>query len=647
MPELEDGFSTGSRLSIGAIPHPRGTQFRIWAPLAHEVDVVLEGNDLRYPLGAEEDGYFSGLLKEACVDRRYRFSLDGGEAFPDPASRYQPEGPHGASQIIDPGSYVWSEAEMHWPGVSIEGQVLYELHIGTLTPQGTFLSALHEFSRLQDLGITVLECMPLAEFSGNVGWGYDGVDLFAPFHRYGHPDDLRRMIDAAHQRGLGVILDVVYNHLGPDGNYLGKYSNHYFSDKNTEWGNAINFDGEHSKPVRDFFLANVAHWISEYHFDGLRLDATQSIHDTGSHGTHIIAEIGQCVRASANGRKTIVLAENEPQDSRLICSVDQNGYGLDAVWNDDFHHSAVVAVTGRREAYFSDHLGQPQEFISAAKYGYLYQGQYYSWQQHPRGTSSLSCDAKAFITFLENHDQIANFGRSQRMRLLSSPSRYRAMTALWLLIPGTPMFFQGQEYGAQTPFHYFAGHTGELAAAVTRGRGSFMLQFGTQDTPEMKNCVANPEDPETFRQSVLDPSEQERHLEIVQLHTDLLALRRTDSVLSRNDCRIDGAVLGQSCFVLRYLTSSREDRLLLVNFGVGLDLPHLPEPLTAPPACCEWMVQWSSEWPKYGGCGSYAPDRFGPWHVTGESTQLLASVKSSVPFSPESPKSGLTDSAPN
>ena len=642
MRELGGGPPVGENCLIGAIPYEQGTEFRIWAPRALKVEVVIEGKDVRYPLEEEGKGYFFALLPEVSVGSLYRFSLDNGEPFPDPASRFQPKGPHGPSQIIDPYSYVWSKAERSWPGVSIKGQVLYELHIGTFSRQGTFLSAIHQLSRLRDLGITVLECMPLAEFPGDLGWGYDGVDLFAPFHRYGHPDDLRQMVDAAHQRGLGIILDVVYNHLGPDGNYLGKYSNHYFSDENTDWGNAINFDGENSKPVRDFFLANVTHWIDEYHFDGLRLDATQSIHDSGSHGIHIIAEIGDCVRASANGRKTIVIAENEPQDSRLIRSVEQNGYGLDAVWNDDFHHSAVVAVTGRREAYFSDHLGHPQEFISASKYGYLYQGQYYSWQEHLRGTSSLDIAAKAFITFLENHDQIANFGRSQRLRLLSSPARYRAMTALWLLSPGTPMFFQGQEYGAQTPFHYFADHTGELATAVTRGRASFMLQFATQDTPEMKLCVANPEDPETFRQSQLDPAEQERHPEIVELHTDLLALRRTDPVLSHGDCRVDGAVLGQSCFVLRYLTSGSEDRLLLVNFGIDLDLPRLPEPLIAPPAGREWLVRWSSEWPQYGGYGSYAPDRFGPWHVTGESTQLLVPIKTTAPFSPQCPKSGFT-----
>jgi maltooligosyltrehalose trehalohydrolase len=407
------------------------------------------------------------------------------------------------------------------------------------------------------------------------------------------------MIDEAHRHGLGIILDVVYNHLGPDGNYLDKYSDHYFSDKDTEWGNAINFDGEYSTPVRDFFLANVTHWIAEYHFDGLRLDATQSIHDAGSHGIHIITEIGQRVRASANGRKTVVVAENEPQDACLVCGVEQNGNGLDGVWNDDFHHSAVVALTGRREAYFSDHLGRAQEFISAAKYGYLYQGQYYAWQQHPRGKSSLHIDPKSFITFLENHDQIANFGKSQRLRLLSSPSRYRAMTALWLLGPGTPMFFQGQEYGGQTPFHYFAGHKGELASAVIRGRSGFMLQFAAQDTPEMKINLANPEDLETFRQSQLDPDEQERYPEVVRLHTDLLALRHTDPVLNHQiGSSLDGAVLGESCFVIRYLTSDQEDRLLVVNFGPGLDLPHLPEPLIAPPFGCDWQVRWSSELPK-------------------------------------------------
>ena len=333
---------------IGAGPHGNGTRFRVWAPIAKRVAVMLGGRNVSLPLESEGNGYFSATMNDVRPGDRYRFSLDGGEAFPDPASRYQPEGPHGPSEVVDPSSFHWSEADARWPGISLGGQVLYELHVGTFTLEGTFLSAISQFARLRDLGITAIECMPLAEFAGKVGWGYDGVSLFAPFHHYGTSQDLRHMIDAAHQHGLGIILDVVYNHLGPDGNYLGKYSRDYFSRETTDWGNGINFDGENSLPVRQFFLANAAHWISEYHFDGLRLDATQSIHDNGSHGAHILAEIGRVVRASAGERKTIVVAENEPQDSCLVCSLEQNGYGLDGVWNDDFHHSAVVALTGRR-----------------------------------------------------------------------------------------------------------------------------------------------------------------------------------------------------------------------------------------------------------------------------------------------------------
>jgi len=643
---MTEGLATTPQVRysvLGATPRADGTHFRVWAPLAKKVEVVLENREERFSLEPERESYFSGLFPEVVAGDRYKFRLDGGESFPDPVSRYQPEGPHGPSQIVDPAAYQWSAAEDGRPGVSIDGQVLYEFHVGTFTSEGTYLAAIREFARLRDMGITVLECMPLAEFAGDVGWGYDGVQLFAPFHRYGTPDDLRRMIDAAHQHGLGVILDVVYNHLGPDGNYLTKFSQDYFSREDTEWGDAINFDGRNSLPVREYFRTNAVYWINEFHFDGLRLDATQSIHDNGSHGQHIVAEICWAARQVAGGRETLIVAENEPQDCRLICPVEQNGFGLDGVWNDDFHHSAVVALTGRREAYFSDHLGLPQEFISAAKYGYLYQGQYYAWQKKPRGTSSLRFDAKAFITFLENHDQVANFGSSRRMRSLSSPARYRAITALWLLSPGTPMFFQGQEYGAETPFCYFAGHKGELGEAVNKGRREFLLQFASHDTEEIKACFRDPGDPETFRCSRLDATEQNGHTEIVRLNSDLLALRRNDLVLS-GSYEIDGAVLGVSCFVLRYLSPTYEnDRLVVVNLGTGVDLPHLPEPLIAPPAGCEWQICWSSESPAYGGDGAAAPGRFGAWQVPGECAQLLVPVRVTAPSKPEKAKSGAPE----
>ncbi|MBV8630872.1 MAG: malto-oligosyltrehalose trehalohydrolase [Silvibacterium sp.] len=636
-------LATGTASLVGAIPTEKGTHFRVWAPVTRKVEVVLAKDSSRSRLAPEEGGYFSGVVPDAHAGDLYRFSLDGGEAIPDPASRFQPEGPHGPSEIIDPQAYGWSDDELKWRGISLAGQIFYELHIGTFTPEGTYAAAIAQFPRLRELGITVLECMPLGEFAGKVGWGYDGVDLFAPFHHYGRPEELKRMIDAAHQQGLGVVLDVVYNHLGPDGNYLTKYSDRYFSDDKTEWGASINFDGEDSAPVREFFLANVAYWISEYHFDGLRLDATQSIHDNGSHGNHIITEIAKRARESAGKRSVVVVAENEPQDSCLICPVEEDGYGLDAVWNDDFHHSAVVALTGHREAYFSDHFGRPQEFISSAKYGYLYQGQYYSWQKKPRGTSSLHVDSSAFVTFLENHDQVANLGRSLPLRLISNPARYRAMTGLWLLGPGTPMFFQGQEYGSDAPFFYFADHAGDLAGSVTRGRREFMLQFADQDTPEMRACSENPEDPRTFMKSRLEPSEQERHPEIVRLHRDLLALRREDPVLNRRiGSFVDGAVLGDQSFVLRYVTSVGEDRLIVVNLGVTLELEHLPEPLVAPPAGYTWQLRWASEWPEYGGCGAYAPDRFGSWRLVGECTQLLIPAQPGV-FQPEKPKSGAPE----
>jgi maltooligosyltrehalose trehalohydrolase len=624
--------------TIGAIPTPLGTDFRLWAPSAKSVEVVVEGDAIGVPLKPESGGYFSATVERVRAGNRYKFRLDGGEAFPDPASRFQPDGPHGASEIVDPCAFAWSQFDKDWPGKQIDGQVLYELHIGTFTQERTFKAAIREFPRLRDLGITVLECMPLAEFAGETGWGYDGVSLFAPYHRYGTPDDLRAMIDAAHQHDLAVILDVVYNHLGPDGNYLGKYSEHYFSKANTEWGNAINFDGPNSLPVRKFFLANAVQWIQDYHFDGLRFDATQAIHDSGTHGLHIVAEISQVVRRAAGKRKTILVAENEPQDSCLVCPIEKNGFGLDAVWNDDFHHSAVVALTGRREGYFSDHLGKPQEFISAAKYGYLYQGQYYDWQKNPRGTSSLDVPATAFVTFLENHDQVANFGRAQHLRMISNPARYRAITGLWLLSPGTPMFFQGQEYGAETPFYYFAGHKGKLAEDVRAGRRQFMLQFANQDTAAMLACLKDPAADETFLASRLNPDEFNQHPEIVKLHTDLLRLRREDlapdTVASR---RVDGAVLGENCFVLRYITSS-DDRLLVVNLGAGLDLPHLPEPLTAPPAGKQWKIKWSSESPDYGGSGASEPGRFGAWHVAGESALFLHPVETT--FHPDEPKNG-------
>lgn len=615
------------RLPIGAEPLPQGgTHFRVWAPRRRQVAVVLEAGGT-FPLDAEEQGYFAAVVPEAQPGARYRLRLDADERLlPDPASRFQPEGPHGPSQVVDPAAFHWTDAD--WRGVALPNQVIYEMHIGTFTKEGTWAAAQRELPELADLGVTVLEVMPVADFPGNFGWGYDGVNLFAPTRLYGAPDDFRRFVDAAHALGLGVILDVVYNHLGPDGNYLREFAEHYFTDRyTTDWGEAINYDGADAGPVREFFLSNAAYWIDEFHLDGLRLDATQNIYDDSKE--HVLALLSQRVRKAAGRRATLLVAENEPQEVSHVLPVEHGGYGLDALWNDDFHHSAMVALTGRNEAYYTDYLGKPQEFISALKYGYLYQGQIYSWQRQRRGTSTLRLASAHFVTFLQNHDQVANSGRGERCHQMTSPGRLRAMTALFLLGPGTPMLFMGQEFAASSPFLYFADHHAELAPLVYKGRGSFLSQFRTLATPEAQAQLHDPHDPQTFALSKLDLGERARHVEQYALHRDLLHLRRHDPVFNRQaPGRFDGAVLGDEAFVGRFLTDTDTDRLLLVNLGRDLHLRSAPEPLLAPPHEKHWELLWSSEDPRYGGLGTAPLDTDEGWYLPGHATVVLQAVGS-------------------
>ena len=622
------------RLPVGAEIIPgEGVHFRVWAPARNKVEVVINGDSaLSVELVAEGDGYFSGLLTDATAGALYKYRLDGGDVFPDPASRFQPQGPHGPSQVIDPSSFKWSDHA--WKGPQIPGHIIYELHFGTFTFEGTYQAAISKLQHLRDTGISVVELLPLAEFPGRFGWGYDGVDLFAPTHLYGAPDELRTFVNAAHKLGLAVILDVVYNHFGPDGNYLREYSPDYFTEKATEWGEAINFDGPNSLPVREFFLANVECWIREFHIDGLRLDATQSIFDSSAE--HILAAIAQTAHTAGDGRATIVIAENEPQHARLARPVRQGGYGLDAMWNDDFHHSALVALTGKKEAYYQDHSGAPQEFISATKHGFLFQGQRYDWQKKRRGTPALGMNPSIFVNYLENHDQVANAGRGARLHQRTSPGRYRAMMALLLLAPQTPLLFQGQEFQSSAPFLYFADHQGELAGAVSRGRREFLSQFPSLATPEMRACFHEPADEETFRRCKLDWLEVEKNHFALQLIKDLLKLRREDPVFSvQQPRRIDGAVLGPSAFLLRYFGENQEDRLLIVNLGIDLELFRAPEPLLAPPENRTWALLWSSEHPAYGGCGTPEPETESGWRIPGEATLVLgpaslASDKTSI-----------------
>ena len=616
--------SVHRRLPVGAEVQDDGVHFRVWVPASKRVSVVI-GDGEKLALAAEADGYWSGRVAEARAGMQYRYALESG-TFPDPASRFQPEGPHGASQIVDASAFTWSDEA--WRGVRREGQIIYEMHIGTFTREGTWAAATARLPHLAALGVTLLELMPVADFPGKFGWGYDGVNVFAPTRLYGVPDDFRRFVDRAHALRLGVILDVVYNHIGPDGNYLRSFAPHYFSERyRTEWGEALNFDDEFAGPVREFFIANAGYWIDEFHLDGLRLDATQMIYDSSKR--HLIADITARVREAARGRGTYLVGENEPQDARLIRAVEKGGHGLDSLWNDDFHHSALVAMTGRNEAYYTDYQGTPQEFISASKWGFLYQGQRYKWQKARRGTPSLDFEPPNFVNFLQNHDQIANSLVGRRIHTVTSAGRLRALTALLLLGPNTPMLFQGQEFAASTPFLYFADHNPELAVLVAKGREEFLKQFPSIASEDAAALVPNPELEDTFERCKLDFADCEKHAEVLAMHRDLIRLRKDDPLLGKAvRGTFDGAVLSTSAFVLRFFGRALDDRLLIINLGAHVHLDPAPEPLLAPPLGCKWEVAWSSEDPRYGGGGTPPLDSEENWHLPAEAAVLLVSRES-------------------
>lgn len=617
------------RFPIGAEPAPDGgVYFRVWAPQAARAEVVIAADHFSQApveLERQAEGYFSGFVRECEPGDLYSFRLDGREQLlPDPASRYQPEGPFGPSMVVDASRFGWRDAQ--WNGARLDNQVFYEMHIGTFTPEGSWQAASRQLAELKDLGVTIIEVMPVNDFCGNFGWGYDGVNFFAPTRLYGAPDELRAFVDEAHRAGLAVILDVVYNHAGPTGNFLKDFARDYFTDRyENEWGEAINFDGPNSAPVREFFLSNARYWIAEFHLDGLRLDATQALFDASE--KHILRELVETVREAAAPRSAIIIGENEPQNTKLLRPVGEKGYGIDGLWNDDFHHAAMVALTGHNEAYYADYRGTAQEFISAAKYGYLYQGQYYRWQKKRRGDPAKGITPASFVNYLQNHDQIANNGRGWRVQRLTDAALYRAVTALFLLSPQTPMLFQGQEFAASTPFAYFSDHEGKLAKKVKQGRLEFLQQFPSLATEAMQAQILDPTDPQVFASCKLDFSERDRNHEAYALHRDLLRLRRDDPAFNSQAAgAVDGAVLADHVFVLRFFALDGEDRLLLINLGIDTLLSPVPEPLLAPPPRMKWQVLWSSENPRYGGAGALPLEDETGWLVIGKSAVVLAGL---------------------
>lgn len=614
------------RYPIGAEIIPkRGVHFRLWAHSHSKVNLILENPKKRKSLAMkqEKNGYFSLLVPEAKEGSLYRFQLGNSEQLlADPASRFQPTGPFGSSAVVNP-KYPWTDKE--WAGAGLEGSVMYEMHIGTFTPEGTFRAAMKHLDELASLGINVIELMPLNEFPGHFGWGYDGVNLYAPKHTYGTPNDVKAFINKAHNLGIGVVLDVVYNHFGPDGNQVIQFSPDYLTDKfHTDWGKAINYDND---SVREFFLTNGKYWIEEFHFDGLRVDAIWCIYC--SRNPSFLAELSRTVKNAGGKRKTILVGEDESQQVRHLKSVEDGGTGFDALWNDDFHHTAFVALTGKREAYYTDYLGSPQEFISAIKYGFLYQGQYYLWQSKNRGTPNLNLPRASMVIFLENHDQIANSGSGRRLIERCDFGEYKSLTCLLLLGPNTPLLFQGQEFGSTKPFFYFADHSEDLNALIAKGRREALAQFPRLSTKEAMKALKDPGDPSTFTSCKLDFHEKDENKEIFILYRDLLKLRKDDPVFSqmqKKRIKIDGAVLGANIFLLRYFGEDLGDRLLVVNLGIDHYFIPAPEPLLVAGEDAEWSVLWSSESVIYGGEGTPSI-KMPKWKILGHSAIVLKSNK--------------------
>lgn len=614
-------------LTLGARPMGKGrTHFRVWAPRRKQVELCLhEPSGQRFlPLEPTPGGYYEGT-HPVPVGALYSYRLDGDSVLPDPCSRSQPQGPHGPSQVVDPSRYEWKDS--HWPGLTLPGQVLYELHVGAYTPEGTYAALAARLPLLKELGITCVELMPLHTFPGRFNWGYDGVTLYAPCAVYGSPDELRRLVDEAHRLGLGMILDVVYNHLGPDGNYLAQYSQGYFTRKYAnEWGEALNFDeGEAAASVREFFIQNACHWLTEYHFDGLRLDATHSLHDASPR--HFMQELVERAREAAHPRPVLLIAENEPQHSQQVLPPEQGGYGADAVWVDDFHHTAQVALTGRAEAYLMDYQGTAQELLSCALRNSLYQGQYYQWQRKCRGDTLRHLEPRRAVFYLQNHDQIANRLNGARLHQLTSPARARALTTFFLLLPQTPLLFMGQEFFASAPFLYFVDHNPELQELVRKGRQEFLSQFPSARQALRAEGAPMPLGEESFAACKLDWSERERHAPVLALHKELLRLRREDPILSAQEGqRVEGAVLGPQALVLRYSASGQQgERLVLLNLGISLDLQPCPEPLLAPPVGNSWRVLLSSEHVCFGGQGTPPLPGEGQLSAPGQTALVLSS----------------------
>jgi maltooligosyltrehalose trehalohydrolase len=588
------GLSLDRMTGLGASFLPGGVTFRVWAPRCRSVDVIVDGRAVE-ALVQRDGGLFEGRLEGVAEGARYKFRLDGTRYRPDPVSRFQPEGIHGPSVVVDPNRFVWTDAEFagHAPGEL----VFYEIHVGAFTPAGTFEAVIPHLARLADLGVTALQLMPIAEFPGSRDWGYDGVHLFAPHSTYGGPRGLRRLVDACHARGLSVFLDVVYNHLGPEGNYLADYGP-YFTDRHrTPWGEAVNFDGPGCEGVRRHVTDNGRMWVSEFHIDGFRLDAVHAIHDTSP--VHVLTEFADAVRGEAArvGRRVHVVAESHDNDRRLVLPTSAGGLGLDAVWSDDFHHALHRTLTGETAGYYRDfavdHLSR------AIAQGFSFQGEPSEYWGRPRGTPSADLPGDRFVIYLQNHDQVGNRPQGERLGVLVPFEAIKLAAGLLFVTPAIPLIFMGEEYGETARFQFFTSFLDRnLAEAVRRGRAEDLTRFAWRNS-----TTSDPNAPNTFVSSRLNHSlaGAPRHRGLREYYKHWLMLRRTHPALGTEGkelTRVTQDAAGAVLTVIRAVPGGAEVRLVA-------NLTPKTQALTMEgPA---WRVLLDSDAELFGGTGTVEP----------------------------------------
>ncbi|HET7584853.1 MAG TPA: malto-oligosyltrehalose trehalohydrolase [Gemmatimonadaceae bacterium] len=580
------------------LPGDAGVRFSVWAPKVTTLAVRVRTGGAQGDVALErtERGVFAGTVPGARAGDDYVYLLNGREERPDPVSRFQPEGVHGPSRVVDPNRFSWSDTR--WRGPAMADYIIYEMHVGTFTDAGTFDAAIADLARLAALGITAIELMPVAEFPGARNWGYDGVLLYAPHNAYGGPDGLRRLVDAAHGHGLAVVLDVVYNHLGPEGNVLDDFGP-YFTDRyQTPWGRAVNYDGAESDEVRRFVIDNARYWVAEYHVDALRLDAVHGIYDFGAR--HILAELADHVHTDAHRleRRVQVIAESDLNDPRLIRDAEHGGYGLDAQWSDDFHHAVHAALTGEREGYYGD-FGKVCDVATALEHRFVYDGRYSAYRQRRHGASAADVEGDRFVIAIQNHDQVGNRARGDRLSTLLSFEQCKLAAALLLLAPYVPLLFMGEEYGETHPFLYFVSHGDPaLVEAVRAGRRREFAHFGwSEDVPD-------PQSPETFAASTLDRSVMARgeHASLVALYRDLLHLRRSEPALRPGATAPRVACAEEDrCLAYELESAAGGGRRLLALFNLS-DAPRQLRVANA--AQGSWTLRLSTTDAAYGGSGT-------------------------------------------